>query len=72
MKKLFEMVEKERIDLIVMIAYQQGLLEHWMFGRELDEIVRKMPCSVLLVQKKIGVDELNAIHSAGEMKRSGL
>ena len=69
MKKLFEMVEKERIDLIVMIAYQQGLLEHWMFGRELDEIVRKMPCSVLLVQKKIGVDELSAIHSAGETER---
>lgn len=69
MKKLFEMVEQERIDLIVMIAYQQGLLEHWMFGRELDEIVRKMPCSVLLVQKKIGVDELSAIHSAGETER---
>jgi hypothetical protein len=43
-----------------------------MFGRELDEIVRKMPCSVLLVEKKIGVDELSAFHSTGEMKRSGL
>lgn len=72
MKKIFEIVEQERIDLIVMIAYQQGFLEHWMFGRDLDEIVRKMPCSVLLVQKKIGVDELSAVHSIGEMKTSGL
>ncbi|MBP1740950.1 MAG: usp-3, partial [Deltaproteobacteria bacterium] len=37
--------------------------------KELNEIVRKMPCSVLLVQKKIGVDELSAIHSAGETER---
>jgi universal stress protein A len=66
LKKIFEVVEQEKIDLIVMIAYQQWLLEHWLFGRELDEIVRKMPCSVLLVQKRIGVDELSAIHSAGE------
>ena len=69
MREIFEVVEKDRIDLIVMIAYQQGLLEHWLFGRELDEIVRKMPCSVLLVQKKIGVDELIGTHSAGETKR---
>ena len=38
------------------LAYQQWLLEHWLFGRGLDEIVRKMPCSVLLVEKKIGAD----------------
>jgi nucleotide-binding universal stress UspA family protein len=37
-----------------MVAYQQGHLEHWFFGREIDEIVRRLPCSVLLVQKKIG------------------
>jgi nucleotide-binding universal stress UspA family protein len=66
MKKLFQVVEQEKIDLLIMIAYQQWLLEHWLFGRELDEIVRKMPCSVLLVQKKIGVDELGAMHSGGE------
>jgi len=53
-KKIFEVVEEEKIDLIVMTAYEQWRVEHWLFGRELDEIVRKMPCSVLLVQKKIG------------------
>jgi universal stress protein A len=55
-KKIFEVVEKEKIDLIVMLSYQQWLLEHWLFGRGLDEIVRKMPCSVFLIEKKIGAD----------------
>jgi universal stress protein A len=55
-KKLFEVVQKEKIDLIIMLSYQQWLLEHWLFGRGIDEIVRKMPCSVLLIEKKIGAD----------------
>jgi universal stress protein A len=53
-KTIFNLVEKEKIDLIVMIAYEQGRIEHWLFGRGTDEIVRRMPCSVLLVEKKIG------------------
>ena len=71
-KKLFEVVEREKIDLIIMIAYQQWLLEHWLFGRELDELIRKMPCSVFLVQKKIGADELSALHATGDAERSRL
>jgi len=55
-KKLFEVVQEEKIDLIVMLSYQQWLLEHWLFGRGIDEIVRKMPCTVLLIEKKIGAD----------------
>jgi universal stress protein A len=56
MKKIFEIIEEEKIDLLVMIAYEEGLLEHWLFGRTKDEITRKMPCSVLLVRKEIGKD----------------
>jgi universal stress protein A len=59
-KKIFEVVHEEKIDLLVMLAYEQGKIEHWLFGRGTDEIVRKMPCSVLLVQKKIG--ELDPHH----------
>jgi nucleotide-binding universal stress UspA family protein len=53
-KKIFETVKREKIDLIVMLSYQQWRLEHWLFGRGIDEVVRTMPCSVLLVEKKIG------------------
>jgi universal stress protein A len=52
-KELFGFIEKEKIDLLIMLAYEQWRLEHFFFGREIHEIVRRMPCSVLLVQKKL-------------------
>jgi universal stress protein A len=52
-KEIFKFVEEKNIDLLVMSAYKQWHLEHLLFGREIDEIVRTMPCSVLLVQKKL-------------------
>ena len=52
-KELFSFIERENIDLLILLAYEQWRLEHLFFGRELDEIVRRMPCSVLLVQKKL-------------------
>jgi universal stress protein A len=55
-KKIFEIIEQEKIDLLVMISYEEGLLEHWLFGHIKDRITRKMPCSVLLVRKEIGKD----------------
>ena len=58
-KKIFEVVQDEKIDLLVMLAYEQWKIEHWFFGRGTDEIVRKMPCSVLLVQKKIGEHDIH-------------
>jgi universal stress protein A len=52
-KEVFKYVEEKKIDLIIMSAYKQWHLEHLLFGREIEEIVRKMPCSVLLVQQKL-------------------
>ncbi len=45
-------VAQERIDLIVMSAHEQGRLEHFLLGCDNEEIIRKMPCSVLLVRKE--------------------
>ena len=52
-KEIFKFIEEKNIDLMVMSAYEQWRLEHLLFGREIDEIVRRMPCSVLLVQQKL-------------------
>jgi universal stress protein A len=52
-KEIFKFIEEKNIDLLVMSAYEQWHLEHLLFGREIDEIVRRMPCSVLLVQQKL-------------------
>jgi nucleotide-binding universal stress UspA family protein len=47
-----QVVAAEKIDLIVMLAHEEGRLEHALFGGENDAIIRKMPCSILLVKKE--------------------
>ncbi len=45
-----DIVKEEHIDLIIMAAHEEGHLEHFLFGHANDEIIRRMPCSVLLVK----------------------
>lgn len=45
-------VKAERIDLLLLLAHEEGRLEHMLFGRENDAIIRKIPCSILLVKKE--------------------
>ena len=42
--------KEEKIDLIIMAAHEEGRLEHYMFGRTVEELTRKMPCSILLLK----------------------
>jgi nucleotide-binding universal stress UspA family protein len=46
-----KVVGEEKIDLILMSAHEEGRLEHVLFGGENDAIIRKMPCSIMLVKK---------------------
>ena len=46
-----KVVEDEKIDLIVMLAHEEGRFEHFLFGRTNDAILRKLPASILLVKK---------------------
>jgi len=32
-----------------MLAHEEGRLEHYLFGRAIEELTRKMPCSIFLV-----------------------
>ena len=50
-EEIKKVVEKEKIDLIVMLAHEEGRLEHFLFGRTNDAILRKLPASILLVKK---------------------
>jgi len=50
--EIVKVVGAEKIDLIVMLAHEEGRLEHALFGGENDAIIRKMPCSILLVKKE--------------------
>ncbi|MFA7059828.1 MAG: universal stress protein [Pedobacter sp.] len=53
-KEIESVVSKEKIDLIIMSAHEEGRIEHALFGGENDAIVRKMPCSILLLKNDPG------------------
>lgn len=52
-EEVIKVVEKEHIDLVVLLAHEEWHLEHFLFGRTNRELVRKMPCSILLVKKEL-------------------
>lgn len=56
-KEVLSIVESEHIDLVVMLAHEEGRLEHFLFGRSNEDLIRRMPCSILLVKK-----EPDAVH----------
>jgi universal stress protein A len=49
-EEIFKAIKNQHIDLLIMTAHEEGRLEHFLLGRSNDEIIRKMPCSVLLVK----------------------
>ncbi|UFS72229.1 universal stress protein [Geomonas sp. RF6] len=49
-KEIVRIVEREGIDLVVVLAHEEGRLEHMLFGGEDDALIRKLPCSILLVK----------------------
>lgn len=53
-EEIVKVVKAEKIDLIVMLAHEEGRIEHTLFGGEKDAITRRMPCSILLVKKEPG------------------
>ena len=49
-EEIKKVVESEKIDLILMLAHQEGRLEHFLFGRTNDEIIRSLPATLMLVK----------------------
>ena len=48
--EIIKAARDEKIDLIIMSAHEEGRFEHYLFGRTVEELTRKMPCSILLVK----------------------
>jgi universal stress protein A len=53
-EKILHFIKENKIDLLIMLAHEEGRLEHLLFGRSIDRIIRKLPCSVLLVKQEPG------------------
>jgi nucleotide-binding universal stress UspA family protein len=49
-EEIVRVVNEEKIDLIVMRAHEEGRIEHALFGGEHDSLIRRMPCSIMLVK----------------------
>ena len=49
---ILEVVKDEHIDLIVMLAHEEGHIEHFLFGRRNEHLVRRIPCPILLIKKE--------------------
>ena len=47
--EIIKIVKDEKIDLVIMLAHEEGRFEHYLFGRAIEELTRKMPCSIFLV-----------------------
>lgn len=61
--EIFQVVADENIDLLILLTHEEGHIEHFLFGRSNDEVIRKMPCSILLVKKEPGSTKIAALKS---------
>jgi len=50
--EILNVVKENNIDLLILLAHEQGRLEHFLFGRSNNDLIRRMPCSILLVKKE--------------------
>ena len=53
-EEILKVIKEEDINLIIMVAHSEWRLEHFLFGRIKEEIIRKMPCSVFLIKDEPG------------------
>lgn len=51
-RQILDYVRENGIDLIILLSHEEWRLEHFLFGRSNEDIVRKMPCSVLMVKQE--------------------
>lgn len=49
--EILKVIGSEKIDLVILTAHEEGRLEHFLYGRGIDVIIRRMPCSILLVKE---------------------
>lgn len=51
-EEILKVIGEDNIDLVVLRAYEESRLEHFLVANSNDEIIRKMPCSICLVKNE--------------------
>jgi nucleotide-binding universal stress UspA family protein len=55
--EIVKVVESRNVDLLIMLGHAESRIEHFLFGHTNDALLRKMPCSILVVKKEPGKSE---------------
>lgn len=57
--EIMKVIKEKNIDLLILLAHEESRLEHMearleklIFGRSNEELIRKMPCPILLVKQE--------------------
>jgi nucleotide-binding universal stress UspA family protein len=51
-EEILKVIGELNIDLVVLRAYEESRIEHFLVGNSNDAIIRKMPCSICLVKNE--------------------
>ncbi|MGZ3594773.1 MAG: universal stress protein [Syntrophales bacterium] len=51
-EEILKVIKEESTDLVILLAHEEGRFEHFLFGRGNEALIRKMPCSIMLVKKE--------------------
>ncbi len=57
-EQITRVIEEFKIDLLVIPTHEEDRLEHFLSGSTTDKLVRKMPCSILLLKQSPEDEEL--------------
>ena len=47
---IIKTVKEKKIDLLILSGHSEDWIEHILFGRSTDELIRRLPCSIFLVK----------------------
>ncbi len=68
--EILRVIKEQNIDLMVLPAHEETRLEHFLFGRDNEELMRKMPCSILFVKSE-PKPVIEEVRQEGEEKEKG-
>jgi nucleotide-binding universal stress UspA family protein len=52
-EEILKIVKEEKIDLLISLHYQEWRFEHFLFCGSIKELIRTMPCSIMLVKNEL-------------------
>ena len=48
--EIFKAIEAHKTDLVIVAHHEEDRIEHYLFCRDYEKVIRKMPCSIMLVK----------------------